>query len=434
MSRAVRLYGKKRGSRQTGAGPWGRLMLVLFFGFFLALGVGFSVFLVFQVVLPQWRANHRFLETQGVVLQKRIGEEHSKNATVYRAELLLEYEAEDQTHESWSYTDVTGGYSSGRDAKQAMLDRYEIGTAYPCWYDPAKPTTVCLSRGYDWLTWTLLLLPLTFIAVGGGGILYQFLNWSTSVERRLAMVQRVQHMEFFESDGEHVRELPAVPREANMSNSPGTTLAYRLPISVAPGWALAVLMAACLFWNGMVALFVTIAVNGHLRGQPEWFLTLFLVPFVLVGIGLVWYTITQLLIFTGVGPTLVEISAHPLAPAGEYEVFVSQSGRLTLDCLSVLLVCEEQATFQQGTNSRTETCPVYEHEVFRREGFEIQHGLPFEAQTRMRVPACAMHSFKSTHNEVRWKLIVKGDVRGWPNYAREFPLLVYPDDGGRSRA
>ena len=133
------------------------------------------------------------------------------------------------------------------------------------------------------------------------------------MERRLAMVQRVQHLELFEADGEHARDLPAVPREANLTNSPGTTLAYRLPIAVSPGWALAVIMAACLFWNGMVALFVTIAVNSHLRGEPEWFLTLFMVPFVLVGLALVWYTVRQLLITTGVGPTLVEISAHPLA-------------------------------------------------------------------------------------------------------------------------
>ena len=61
--------------------------------------------------------------------------------------------------------------------------------------------------------------------------------------------------------------------------------------------------------------------------------------------------------------------------------------------------------------------------------------MPFEIRSRLaQCLAGAMHSFKSTHNEVRWKLIVKGDVRGWPNYEREFPLLVYPADGGGSRA
>lgn len=431
MSRPVRLYGKKRGSRQVGGGPFGRLLLVLFFGFFVAAGLVFMALLVNQIVLPQWRANYQFLQTRGVVLKKRIGESQSSGSPVYRAEILLEYETDGQTHESWAYLDASAAFSSGREAKQELLDGYEIGREYACWYDPEEPTTVCLKRGYDWLGWTMLLLPLTFIAVGGGGLIYQFLNWSTSIERRLAMVQRVQQLELFDSHDPH--ELPTVPRDANLTNSPGTRLAYRLPTAVSPGWALAVIMAGCLFWNGMVALFVTIAVNSHLRGEPEWFLTLIMIPFVLVGLALAWYTLRQLLVTTGIGPTLVEISAHPLEPAGEYEIFLSQAGRLTISSLRVLLVCEEQATYQQGTNSRTETCPVFEEEVFRRDDLQIQRGMPLEVNAAFRVPAGAMHSFKSSHNEVRWKLLVKGDVRGWPNYEREFPLLVYPAAGGKGR-
>ena len=101
---------------------------------------------------------------------------------------------------------------------------------------------------------------------------------------------------------------------------------------------------------------------------------------------------------------------------------------MTISSHRVMLIFEEQ-----GTNSRTETCPVFEEEVYRRDEFQIQHGLPLEVKARLRVPDGAMHSFKSTHNEVRWKLLVKGDVRGWPNYEREFPLLVYPAAGGGRR-
>jgi hypothetical protein len=102
-----------------------------------------------------------------------------------------------------------------------------------------------------------------------------------------------------------------------------------------------------------------------------------------------------------------------------------------MNSLKVLLRCQEQATYQQGTNSRTETCPVFEQEVFRREEFEIHQGLPFEATLPLRVPESAMHSFKSAHNAIQWKLIVLGDIAGWPNYEREFPLLIYPRAGRR---
>lgn len=433
MSRFVRLYGKKRGSRQVGSGPWGRLLLVLFFLFFLAAGTAFLVLLTREVVLPQWRANHRFLETNAVVLQKRLSERQSEDSQLYKAEVLLQYTVGDREYESWANHDASGSYSSGRDAKQKILDQYDIGGEHKAWYDPQDPETICLSRGYDWLAWTMLLLPLTFISVGGGGLIYQLLTWGTSRERRLAMARRVSDMELFDAEGEHA-DLPGVPADANLKNSPGTVLAYRLPIAVSPGWSLALILMACLFWNGMVALFVTIAVNSHLRHEPEWFLTLFIIPFALMGVALLWYAIRELLIATGVGPTLVEVSVHPLWPGGECEVYVSQAGRLTMNALRVLLVCEEQATFQQGTNSRTETCQVYRQEVLARRDFEIQHALPFEAHVPLRVPAEAMHSFKSTHNEIRWKLIVQGDVRGWPNYQREFPLLVYPAEAERRRA
>ena len=40
-----------------------------------------------------------------------------------------------------------------------------------------------------------------------------------------------------------------------------------------------------------------------------------------------------------------------------------------------------------------------------------------------------MHSFQSNHNEVNWKLIVKGDVVGWPSYERVFQIVVTPANG-----
>jgi hypothetical protein len=136
--------------------------------------------------------------------------------------------------------------------------------------------------------------------------------------------------------------------------------------------------------------------------------------------------VRQFLIETGVGATIIEIAAHPLAPGGEYEVFLSQSGRLTVNALTVLLVCDESATYRQGTNTRTTSRRVYEQPVFLREGFDIQQGAPLECRLRVTIPAHAMHSFTSDHNKVEWKLLVKGSVARWPDFERGFPLVVYP--------
>ena len=62
-----------------------------------------------------------------------------------------------------------------------------------------------------------------------------------------------------------------------------------------------------------------------------------------------------------------------------------------------------------------------------REDVEIDQALPLESRCEIAVPAGAMHSFQANHNEVNWKLIVKGTVDGWPDYERVFPVVVCPE-------
>jgi hypothetical protein len=50
------------------------------------------------------------------------------------------------------------------------------------------------------------------------------------------------------------------------------------------------------------------------------------------------------------------------------------------------------------------------------------------------VPEGAMHSFAANYNEVSWKLIVKGNVDGWPPYEREFQIVVNPDSNGHHKS
>jgi hypothetical protein len=100
--------------------------------------------------------------------------------------------------------------------------------------------------------------------------------------------------------------------------------------------------------------------------------------------------------------------------------------------LEVWLACDERATYRQGTDTRTETRRVFCERCFVREDFQIQQGLPFESRCQLRVPPGAMHSFQADHNEVSWKLIVKGTVDGWPEYEREFQIVVNPEINGRA--
>ena len=192
-------------------------------------------------------------------------------------------------------------------------------------------------------------------------------------------------------------------------------------------------LAFCIAWNGIVAAFVTMAVRSYFTGKPDWLLTLFTVPFAAIGVWAIVVLVRQLLVATGIGPTLVEISDHPLSPGGQYRLFLSQSGWLTVNRLRVLLVCEEVATYRQGTDTRTETREVFRKELFRRDNFEIRGGMPFECDIDLTLHDGAMHSFAANHNEIAWTLVVEGDAAGWPEYKRAFPVIVRPATGEPNR-
>jgi hypothetical protein len=158
----------------------------------------------------------------------------------------------------------------------------------------------------------------------------------------------------------------------------------------------------------------------------DWGLTVFSFACVAAGIVLAAVFVRQLVVATTVGPTQLEISDHPLLPGETYQLHLSQSGRLRINRLEVELVCEEEATYRQGTNTRTEVRRVFEHSLLRREAIEVRREAPFEARCLFAVPSDAMHSFQAPHNAIKWKVVVRGELVGWPPYQRPFPVVVRP--------
>jgi hypothetical protein len=424
-----RLYQKKRGHRRTGSRTLGSIGEALFFSAFFVLGCAFLGLILYKLVIPEWRVNHEFLPHTCKVLDKRIAESNGDNGPTYRAEIKVEYQVGGERYESWAYSieNLSDVYSSGKDDKQAVLDRFTIDAEAPCWYDPANPKHIVLVRGYSWWIYLVTSVPLIFIFVGAGGVIYTLLHWGKTAEHRAAINQRVQERDPTRSNGRDENAFPHVPARADITSSPGTKLRYRLPIETSPGWALIGTLIACLFWNGIVGTMVFSAVRSHLSGKPEWILTFFCIPFVGIGLFLIYGFFRQLLVTTGIGPTFLEISEHPLHPGGEYRIYLSQAGRLSVKSLALSLVCEEEATYRQGTDTRTESQRVFVQELFRQVDFDIPPGIPFAKEAVLRIPAGAMHSFKSAHNCINWTLLVEGDAAGWPAYKRAFPIILFPN-------
>jgi hypothetical protein len=178
----------------------------------------------------------------------------------------------------------------------------------------------------------------------------------------------------------------------------------------------------------VVFLLTVSAISGHLARQPEWTLTVLVVPMWVVSIWSVRYLLQLLVLQSGMGQTAVEISELPLVPGGEYQVSITQDGHVRMRSFRLWLECEEEATYLQGTDTRTETREVFRHLCFERRDFAIDPGVPFSARATVAVPATAMHSFHSAHNVVRWKLVVCGEAEGWPAFERGFSIVVQPGE------
>lgn len=60
--------------------------------------------------------------------------------------------------------DGSDSYTSDQIGQQAIVDHYNIGQRYQCWYDPANPTQAILVRQLDWVP---ILIGGFFLLLGG---------------------------------------------------------------------------------------------------------------------------------------------------------------------------------------------------------------------------------------------------------------------------
>jgi hypothetical protein len=413
--------------------------------FFFPLGCASLVMLVWGGLLPEWRANNRYLPNSCVVLDRRLASERFDDPDGgaregYHPEIKIHYQVDGRKYEVWTY-DALRWFSSDRAAQQAIVDSFQVGATYPCWYDPDRPEKAILVRGHAWGLYVLLIGNIGFLLIGGLAIRQE--NRARLAGRLTTRIAPQRGLERTLRAGGAMAEADlnrqTVPA-FDLSQRPGSILPYRLPGSTRPGRNLLGRLLLTLFWNGITAPFVVMVLAIHLgwggmEGIAKWLITFVILPFVLVGLfligRLVVIAVNELLVALGIGPTTVEISAHPLVPGERCEVLLAQSWRrkLRMNSVEVLCICEEEASGGRGKNRRTAIRRVFEEAIIARETFDVQPGRPLEVRGELWLPTGAMHSFLALHNRVRWTLVVRGDVAGWPNLERSFPIVLQPSKG-----
>ncbi len=102
--------------------------------------------------------------------------------------------------------------------------------------------------------WLMVLVMVSFTLIGGSGVVYTVLQVGTSAERRSAIALRAADIDLISDALSSQREFPTIPRDANLTNSPGIRLAYRLPVTHPGPWILFAATAFFLVWNSITAV------------------------------------------------------------------------------------------------------------------------------------------------------------------------------------
>lgn len=301
--------------------------------------------------------------------------------------------------------------------------------------------------GGHWGRWIVASISVATIGSGMFGLGYRLLHLGFSQERISASSRRFLNLKKpsnssagadsgVSEDGlkpavglvlaDELAQMPSVPRAQTLDESPGERLQFRLA-SVSTGRLTIIGVASlALIWNSVCVVLLAVAVSGWWYDRPRPILAMLLVPFSGVAIWSLRSFLRQVRQIAGVGPTVLEISQHPLQPGGTYELFVSQMGRMRLRRLRIELVCEEESFFRQGTDVRSDRHVALSQELLSESTVRVDPQAPWEQQLKFELPANVMHSFCATNNSVRWKLVVSGESRPWPSFCRSFPLIVHP--------
>jgi hypothetical protein len=127
------------------------------------------VMLVSLHVLPQWRANHYYVEGRCELLDKRLIEERggAKGGVTYRAEFLIRYTVDGREYQARTYDAPSLRRSSTafRWPKERVLATFTVGEEYPCWYDPQDPSQAVLVRDYDWFSYAILVALVVVVCI-----------------------------------------------------------------------------------------------------------------------------------------------------------------------------------------------------------------------------------------------------------------------------
>jgi hypothetical protein len=319
-------------------------------------------------------------EVPCVITHSEVESNYSSDGTTYRVKIQFRYSYQGREYSGGAF-DFGSGFSSGSKGKRRIVSRYPVGLETVCLVNPANPEEAVLTRNIPGLVLFAIPFSSIFMLVGLGimaaslGLLPE--KWAAKVRSRHKPV------------------------------SPETKGATILKPKIGKKGKLAGMLIFAVFWNSIVGVFLFQLVKGFMSGRPEWFLFFFMIPFVLVGLGLVWGVIYYLLALGNPSFTLTVSEGNPRLGEKVHLEWHSSGFLGRLNSLTLLIEARESATYQRGTRSVTDHSLFHSTTLFETD----QPGAHTGGQLTVRIPDDAMHSFDGGNNKIEWHFHIKGSIR-----------------------
>ena len=392
---------------------------LLFGAIFFAAGAFFFWMVVVSPIML-WNAAKTWPSAEATITNAKIVENHDSEGSSYRASFTYKYTVNGKPHSNDRYGLMQ--VSGSRKRAKKRLNQHPIGSKTTVYYDPIDPAESLMNRK---LGWSLLfgLIPILFMVVGGIiiGVIAtgRHLTWADKMAAKAAKQRGMVPASMDAAS-------PAGKKEPVVSEDDLKDQEFDKPLKLRPEQsrmvALLVVGFFALFWNGIVSIFVFDLFDGKQFGFGKVGLGLFLIPFVLIGSGLIGY---WLYVFMTLFNPKVEIAmsngAVPIG--GEVDLAWEVIGNANrIRNLKIQIKGQESATYRRGTSTYTDTETFLEIPVVATSSKDdIQFG-----STTIAIPNSTMHSLDAGDNQIKWTVEVHGDIPLWPDITESLSFRVTP--------
>jgi len=389
-----RASGRARQTNQLTGKP-----LMLFGLVFMLPGLAITYFLG---VRPLWQIQRAqsWPTAQATVLSSEVRTHRGSDSTTYSIQITYAYPWEGREYTSDRY-DFSMGSSSGYQSKAQVVRTFPAGHQFEAYINPANPAEAVINREFQWI----------FLAMPAFGSLFVFAGLAVVIGgyRSTRPGGRSDTRTF----------LPPLPK----ADSQGNIL---LKPEHSPWAKVFGVLVFALFWNGIISVFLFQAWKGWQNNSPEVFLMIFLIPFVLIGLGAVLAFFYTLL--AAFNPRLLLLLSPALPrPGGTFTLdweFHGSPGRLKHYTLTLEGLERIEYTTGSGKNSSTHVREslFYQRKLLRNDTPSRMS----ENTLTVDLPADLPHSFKALNNQILWRIRLHGPIRFWPDLKQNFPLVVLP--------